>query len=151
MGLQDDIRILSTVPLFAGMNDDQMRLVAFGAERRHLSAGQTLFREKAPAECADVVARGRFELSSLGRGGKPRVEAVAERGTMLSELALVTMVERKYTAVAMEDADVIRITRALFHRLLEEYPEMAAIIEARIRASISGLIDGAAAMADRFR
>lgn len=151
MALADDIELLSGVPLFSGLDGDQLRLIAFGAEHRLVASGQALFREKSPAECAYVVARGRFELSSLGRGGKPRVEAVAEQGTMLSELALVTMVERKYTAVAMEDADVIRITRALFHRLLEEYPEMAAIIEARIRASISGLIDGAAAMADRFR
>lgn len=151
MALADDIELLSGVPLFAGLDSDQLRLIAFGAEHRPVASGQALFREKSPAECAYVVARGRFELSSLGRGGKPRIEAVAERGTMLSELALVTMVERKYTAVATEDADVIRITRALFHRLLEEYPEMAAIIEARIRTAINGLIDGAAAMADRFR
>ncbi len=69
---------------------------------------------------------------------------------MLSELALVTMVERKFTAVALEDGDVIRITRALFHRLLEEYPDMAALVETRIRAAIGSLIDGAAAMAGRF-
>ena len=115
-----------------------------------MGKGQALFREKSPAECAYVVTRGRFELSTLARGGKAKVEGVAGPGVMLSELALVTMVERKFTAVALEDGDVIRITRALFHRLLEEYPDMAALVETRIRAAIGSLIDGAAAMAGRF-
>ncbi|GEO85852.1 MULTISPECIES: cyclic nucleotide-binding domain-containing protein [Alphaproteobacteria] len=150
MALADDIDLLAKVPLFAGLSSDQLRLIAFGAEHRPVAKGQALFREKSPAECAYVVARGEFELSTLGRGGKPKSEGVVGRGVMLSELALVTMVERKYTAVASEDADVIRITRALFHRLLEEYPDMAVVIEGRIRAALASLIDGAAAMAGRF-
>jgi len=150
MALTDDIRLLSKVPLFQDLGDDQLRLIAFGAERRHVPGGQILFREKSPAECAFVVVSGSFELSILGRNGKPKVEATATPGTMLSELALVTLVERKFTAVAQSDSDVIRITRSLFHRLLEEYPDVAAIVEGRIRDNISGMAKAAAAMQYRF-
>jgi len=101
MALADDIELLAKVPLFAGLSSDQLRLIAFGAEHRPVGAGQALFRERSPAECAYVVARGTFELSSLARGGKPRVEGVAGPGVMLSELALVSMVERKFTAIAL--------------------------------------------------
>jgi len=59
-------------------------------------------------------------------------------------------VERKFTAVAQSDSDVIRITRSLFHRLLEEYPDVAAIVEGRIRDNISGMAKAAAAMQYRF-
>ncbi len=150
MALSDDIELLSAVPLLQGLDADQLRLIAFGAEHRHVSAGQALFREKTPADCAYVIARGQFELSLLGRGGKPRIEAVAGVGTMLSELALATMVERKFTAIALEDSDVIRITRALFHRLLEEYPAMAAVVGDRIRDNIAALAFDAGAMTGRF-
>ncbi len=150
MALSDDIELLSCVPLFQGLDNDQLRLIAFGAEHRTVAAGQALFRERSPAECAYVMSRGRLELSTFGRGGKPKVEAVAERGTMLSELALVTMVERKYTAIALEDCEVIRITRAMFHRLLEEYPAMAAVVQERIRLSLRSLVEGSAALAPRF-
>ncbi|NML75586.1 cyclic nucleotide-binding domain-containing protein [Rhizobium sp. S-51] len=150
MALADDIDLLGKVPLFADLSPDQLRLIAFGAEHRTISKGQALFREKSPAECAYVVSRGRIELSTIGRGGKQEVEATVGPGVMLSELALVTMVERKFTATALEDGDVIRITRALFHRLLEEYPDMARVVEGRIRAAIGSLIDGASAMAGRF-
>ena len=150
MALSDDIDLLSAVPLFSGLDTDQLRLVAFGAEHRQIATGQVLFREKSPAECAYVVVSGTLELHVIGRGGKSRLETTVGKGVMLSELALVTMVERKFTAVAREDVDVIRITRAMFHRLLEEYPSMARHVEARIKQSISALVDGTAAMAGRF-
>lgn len=150
MALSDDIELLSAVPLFSDMDTDQLRLIAFGAEHRQIAAGQVLFREKSPAECAYVVSAGSFELHVIGRGGKSRLETTVGKGVMLSELALVTMVERKFTAVAKEDADVIRIPRAMFHRLMEEYPAMARLVEARIKQSISALIDGSVALAARF-
>ena len=150
MALVDDINLFSQLPLFRGMGDDQLRLIAFGADRRHLAAGQTLFRERSPAECAYVVASGRFELTTLDARGASRVEAVVEAGTLLSELALVTLVERKYTAVALEDSTVIRITRALFHRLIEEYPEAAQLIEGRVRENFAAMVKQATAMLHRF-
>ncbi|MCJ8239806.1 cyclic nucleotide-binding domain-containing protein [Peteryoungia algae] len=150
MALSDDIELLAALPLFSGLDNDQLRLIAFGAEHRQVAAGQALFREKAPAECAYVIARGEIELYVIGRDGKPHLETRVGPGVMLSELALVTMVERKYTAVAAADVDVIRITRALFHRLLEEYPQMARQVEGRIKQSLASLIEGAGALAPRF-
>ena len=149
MALADDIRLLARLPLFKDMGEEELRLIAFGADRRHLAAGQTLFREKSPAECAYVVARGSFELSAheSGSAGAP---GIAGAGTLLSELALVTLVERKFTAVALEESDVIRITRALFHRLMEEYPDAARRIEARIRQNLAAMALQAAAMLHRF-
>jgi CRP-like cAMP-binding protein len=150
MALSDDIRLLSGVPLFQGLDDDQLRLVAFGAERRSVAKGQELFREQSPAECAYVVARGRLDLYTLGRDGIADLARSVGPGTMLSELALVTMVERKFTAIAAEDGEVLRIPRTLFHRLLEEYPAVARILEQRIRDNLVGMAKAAAAMQGRF-
>lgn len=141
MALHDDIRLLASVPLFSGLNDDQLRLLSFGAERRALLSGMTLFREKSPAECAYVIASGSIQLTSQGKNGKPQAEGVANAGALLSELALVTLVERKFTAQALEDSEVIRIPRPLFQRLMEEYPDVAEMVQDRIRANIGGLVD----------
>lgn len=150
MSLNDDINLLSEVPLFRGLDSDQLRLLAFGAERRPVAAGQELFREGSPAEAAFVVSRGSFELSVIGRDGKSQVDTVIGRGTLLSELALVTMVERKFTAIAVEDAEVLRISRSLFHRLLEEYPQVGRMVETRIRDNIVALAKAAAGLQERF-
>ncbi|SME98000.1 Cyclic nucleotide-binding domain-containing protein [Xaviernesmea oryzae] len=150
MSLTEDIRLLSGVPLFREMNGDQLRLIAFGAERRQVSPGQELFRERSPAESAFIVSKGRFELLVAGRNGEVRAEATVGPGTLLSELALITMVERKFTAMAIEEAEALKISRCLFHRLLEEYPDVGRVIEGRIRDNITGLAKAAAAMGHRF-
>ena len=46
MALDDHIRILSGVRLFAGFTQDQLRLLAFGAEAMNLPAGRKLFKRK---------------------------------------------------------------------------------------------------------
>lgn len=149
MALNDDIRLLSQVALFRELEEDQLRLLAFGAERRGVAGGQELFREASPAECAFVVAKGAFELYASERGSA-RLQDVAVTGTLLSELALITMVERKFTAIAVEDAEVLRITRTLFHRLLEEYPQVGKMVEVRIRDNIVAMATAATGMQQRF-
>ena len=124
MALNDDIRLLAQVPLF---------------------------REGSPAEAAYIVAHGQIGLYALDRMGDIRHQKDVGAGTLLSELALVTMVERKFTAVAASDADVLKINRPLFQRLLEEYPQVGRVIEARIRENIAGLAKAAGAMEHRFR
>ena len=150
MALNDDIKLFAQVPLFQGLDDDQLRLVAFGAERRNIGKGQALFREHSPAECAFVVSRGRFDLYTEGRDGLAELNSSVGPGTLLSELALVTMVERKFTAVAAEDGEVLRVPRTLFHRLLEEYPAVARLLEARIKENLVALAKAAQAMSGRF-
>jgi len=149
MALHDDIRLLSQVTLFRELEQDQLRLLAFGAERRAVAAGQELFREGSPAECAFVVASGTCELYSADKS-VARLRDVAVPGTLLSELALVTMVERKITAIAVEDAEVLRVTRTLFHRLLEEYPEVGRLVEGRIRDNIVAMAKAATNLQHRF-
>jgi CRP-like cAMP-binding protein len=151
MAVSDDVELLAGVPLFKGLNSEQLRLIAFGAEHRGLPLNDVLFRQGEEAECAYVVASGRIDLYVTDRSGAHHLEARAGRGTMLSELALATAVERKFTAIAAEDSDVIRITRPLFHRMIEEYPDMAVVVRQRIAVSLKGLASQAAALQDKFK
>lgn len=151
MALNDDIALLSIVPLFRDISEDKLRLIAFGAERRKMQAGQMLFKEGTPADCAFVVADGRFELSRTGKdGGRPVSLGFAERGTLLGELAMVTAVNRSMTAIAPDNAEVIRINRPLFRRMLEEYPDIAGIVRQRIDENLAALSADLGKISGRF-
>lgn len=150
MSLASDIDLLSKVPVFEGMSDEQLRLVAFGTEKRRLSGGQVLFKEHSPAECAYIVTSGTLELSIETISGSHETLYTVSSGAMLSELALFTLCERKYTAIAVDDVEVFRITRIIFHRLVEEYPEIGQLVIKRIQNNIAALADGAAGMQHRF-
>jgi CRP-like cAMP-binding protein len=150
MSLAHDIDLLAKVPVFEGMNDEQLRLIAFGTEKRRLSAGQVLFKEYSPAECAYIITNGTVELSVETKSGSYETQYRVGKGVMLSELALFTLCERKYTAIALDDVEVFRITRIIFHRLVEEYPEIGQLVIQRIQNNIAELASGAASMQHRF-
>jgi CRP-like cAMP-binding protein len=150
LALNDDIDLLSSVQLFSDIGEDKLRLIAFGAERRKLQAGQTLYRENTAADCAFVVAEGRIELTRSDRNGRSVTVNTAGRGTLLGELAMVTAVERTMTAIAIDASEVIRINRPLFRRMLEEYPEIADVVRGRIAANLQALNQELGRAATRF-
>jgi CRP-like cAMP-binding protein len=149
MALEDDIRILEQVSLLEGFTRDQLRLLAFGAESMRFRAGRELYREGAAADCAYVVSAGTIELSrTRGRENTPIGEAGP--GAMLGELALIAGGERMTTATAATDVEVIRLNRSLFRRILEEYPDVAASLHARIAANMKAMLDDITQLSGRF-
>ena len=60
MALDDDIRVLSAVRLFEGFTQEQLRLLAFGAETTVLPAERKLYREHDEADSAYVATLWAF-------------------------------------------------------------------------------------------
>ena len=149
MALDDDIRVLSGVRLFQSLTAEQLRLLAFGAENIKLSQGRDLFREDAPADCAYVVVRGSIELFRTVDGERIRLSQ-AVPGTMIDEMALIVASNRQTGAVAEEESEVIRLNRALFRRILEEYPEVAHALRQRFAAEFSAMAAKIARLQPRF-
>ena len=151
MALKDDIALLARVPLFSGLSEEQIRLLAFGAERRRVAAGQTLFRQGAPGDCAFAVASGVIELTTTTSNGTTRRVGEAGAASLLGEMAMISPVERKFTAVAKEMSEVIRIPRPLFIRMLEEYPALADVVRQRIETNLRRTITELSQVSSRLK
>lgn len=149
MALDDDIRILSAVDLFSELTAEQLRLLAFGAESMRFSEGREIYRPGAPADSAFVVARGTVDLYQDGEEGRV-VLASYGAGAILGELALITATQRLTGAVAASDVEVVRISRTLFRRILEEYPDLAARLHAHISRDLEALLRRIEKLAPRF-
>lgn len=150
MALIEDIALLNTVEMFRELGEDKLRLIAFGAERRRLQPGQVLFRQDAPADCAFVVADGKFELTQTGRDGSNVVIGTAGAGALLGEIAMISPVNRSMSAIAVDSSEIMRINRPLFRRMLEEYPEIAEIIRKRLAGNLAQLTRDIGILANRF-
>lgn len=149
MALDDDIRILSGVRLFEGFTQEQLRLLAFGAENIHLPADRKLYREEDEADSAYVVVSGRISLYRDIDGTRTEVGS-AGPGAMLGELALIADTRRLTSAAAQVDSEIIRLNRKMFHRILEEYPEVAARLHQHILEDLQDMIARIESMAPRF-
>ena len=149
MALDDDIRILSAVGLFQGFTQEQLRLLAFGAETTLLQADRKLYREDDEADSAYVVVSGRIALYREQNGERIPI-GTAGPGAMLSELALIADTKRLTSASAAIDSEVIRLSRKMFRRILEEYPEVAVKLHERISEEFQTMIRRIEKLAPRF-
>ena len=150
MALKDDIALFRQLSIFEGLSEEHLRLLAFGAERRRLEKGHVLFRQGAAADSAFVVTKGRLKLSIHAPTGGERPLDEAATGAILTEIAMITEAERHFTATALEESEVIRISRILFRRMLEEYPEVAVATARRLRENFTRLVAAARATTDKF-
>jgi CRP-like cAMP-binding protein len=143
MTIEDDIAFLSQVPVLRRLGAPALRILAIGAEAYSVEAGQVLFAAGDAADCAYVVQQGSFQLTE--RAGD--AELIAEPGSLLGEGALLVQSQRPATAVAREDAVVLRISRTMFLRMLDSYPEAAQ----RLRELIAARADQWAREMDNVR
>jgi CRP-like cAMP-binding protein len=130
VALEDDIRTLAEAPLLDELGHDALRLLAFSADRLTLAEGDVLFREGDAADSGFVLVAGSLALTR--RNG----EKIVGPGALIGELALVSDTTRPATATAREPSRVYCIARGLFERLLDEYPELASKLHARLSARV---------------
>jgi CRP-like cAMP-binding protein len=112
-----------------------LRILAIGAETRHVHGGEVLFNAGDEAEGGFVVQAGRFQLSSSEDGKDLTVGPC----TLLGEVALFAETKRPATAKALEPATVLIIPRPLFIRMLDSFPDAAR----KLRATLAGRLDQA--------
>jgi CRP-like cAMP-binding protein len=122
MTIEDDIAYLERIPLLRRLGSGALRIVAIGVESYDLQPGQILFAAGDSADGAYIIQRGSVSLKPE-RSGEP--EVIAGPGTLLGESALLAETRRPATATARESATVMRISRAMFLRMLEGYPDAA--------------------------
>ena len=133
MSLEDDIAFFEQVPTLAALGKQALRVLAIGAEIRHLQSGAVLFYAGELADGGYIVQEGALQVEPGGGGG----EYMIGPGTLLGELSLLTDAVSPVTAIATEPTVVVRISRNLFRKMLEGYPAAAK----RLRDMMVGRLD----------
>lgn len=135
MSLEDDLRQLSSIPLFAALEHEARRLLAFSAETRILNAGEALFRKGERSDCGYFLLSGLMEIEPADSHGDRKL---IRPPVLIGEIAMLLETERPATIVASEPTTLLKITRSLFQRVLREHPRSASqtrqLIESRLIA-----------------
>lgn len=132
MTIEDDIAFLERIPSLALLGRPALRVVAMGAENRTLRAGEVLFQAGDTADSGYVVQQGSLALKPDTSGDAQ--EVVVGPATLLGELSLLIENARPMTATALDRTSVIRISRSLFLKMLEGFPDAAARLRDHIGA-----------------
>lgn len=139
MSLDDHIQRLKNIPFFAHLEPEALRLVAFAGDTRRYFSGQALFRRGEVSDGGYVVLAGKFALYPSDSKAEPASEIGP--GALIGETALLASTERPVTAIALEDATVLKISRGAFQRVLQEFPQSAVRLRDALAARLTAFVD----------
>ena len=123
MLLNDEVKMLKLVPLFAGVSPAKLKLLAFTSERVSYRAGDVLCRQGDTGDAAFVLLSGHADVIVDGPTGQIKV-ADLEENAIVGEIAILCDVARTATVKAATAVEALRISKENFFKLMSDFPEM---------------------------
>lgn len=124
--------ITRRVPLFAGLDADDLRYVLRVARRLEFAAGATLLRQGQAADSALILEDGHVSIVSNLPGGGEVVIAELGPGSVLGEMALLDSGVRSANVIALEPTACLSMERDAFRLLIAQGNRTALAINHRI-------------------
>lgn len=137
-------KILRKTPLFANLTEEEMRGLRARVGTRRFRRSELLFSEGDACTGLFLVASGKIRIFKLSAGGREQVLAVEGPGSSFAELPVFDGGNYPASASALEDAEVLFISRKDFQNFCREHPDVAlkviAVVGSRLRRLV-GIIE----------
>ena len=127
MSLNEEVDLLRNIPLFSNLEPAKLKLLAFTSERVKFAPGQALFNQGEPGDAAYIIVDGEAEVLVNTAGG-PLIVATMGRNDFVGEIAILCDVPRTASVRAKTPLTTLCISKELFFRLVNEFPQMAVEI-----------------------
>ncbi|MCZ6730698.1 MAG: Crp/Fnr family transcriptional regulator [SAR324 cluster bacterium] len=131
---------LKSVPLFAGLEEQQLKRLAQRAVPRRAEAGTMLFAEGDDCEGLYVIFSGALKIFKLSAQGREQVLAVERSGGVVAELPVFDGGPYPASCEPIESALVIFISKQDFRRSCRQDPELALQVLASVGGRLRRLV-----------
>ncbi len=116
---------LAAIPLFAGLDPDDLHRLGQLVRRTTFPAGSTIMTAEQPGEAAYVIVRGTVKVHVEQEDGSDVVLAIRGPGEVIGEMSLVDNVGRSASVVTLEETTCFWIDRVAFQSCLQTMPRLA--------------------------
>src|SRR5437660_11343495 len=136
--------ILRKTPLFASLTDTETKALAARTSRKRFQRDEQLFAEGDPCTGLFLVATGKIRIFKLSPAGREQILAVEGPGSSFAELPVFDGGNYPAAASAIEDTEVLFISRKDFQNFCREHPDVGlkviAVVGLRLRRLV-GIIE----------
>jgi CRP/FNR family cyclic AMP-dependent transcriptional regulator len=112
------VDMIRSVPLFSTLSDDEFNQLAHIFVARSYRKNQIIFLEEETGNYMYLVLSGKVKVAKSGTGGKETILAIHRAGDFFGEMSLLDGKTAPATVSAMEDAKIISVSGADFHKYL---------------------------------
>jgi uncharacterized membrane protein len=132
-----DSALLSNVPLFERLDEEERSLLAGQLEEVVFQAGEIIFKRGDPGGAVFIVASGQVQIYVEDTTGSRIVFETAKVGDFFGELSLLDGDPRSASAQAIEPTRTLHVDRSDLQLLFRRHPDAAmdvlAVIGRRLR------------------
>jgi CRP/FNR family cyclic AMP-dependent transcriptional regulator len=136
--------VLRKTPLFASLTENEMHALASRVSKKRVQRGELLFGEGDPCKGLYLVVSGKIRIFKLSAAGREQVLAIEGPGSSFAELPVFDGGSYPAAASALEDAELLFISRKDFQNFCREHPDVAlkviAVVGTRLRRLV-GIIE----------
>jgi CRP/FNR family transcriptional regulator, cyclic AMP receptor protein len=136
--------VLRRVPLFADLSDTEIKFLAERAVPRRYAPGELIFSEGDPCPGLFVIESGNVRVFKSSPGGREQVLAIEKSGNSIAELPVFDGGNFPASASAVDDAQLLFVSKQDFHSLCLFHPKVALkvlrVVGTRLRALV-GIIE----------
>lgn len=122
--LDREAAALRSIPLFRGVDDSKLRLLAFLSERITFDDGENLVEEGDFGDTAYIIIDGTADVVINTPAGQQRVATVG-KNDFVGEIAILIDVPRTATVRATSTVLALSINKEHFFKMLSNFPDMA--------------------------
>ena len=105
------------------MTIEESIIKSSGAKVKHYNAGDVIFSEHDIPQYYFQIVDGEVKLNNYNEDGKEMIQSILARGQSVGEFLLFMNKSYPVNAIALTSAKILRLPKARFLSLLEEYPE----------------------------
>jgi len=132
-------RIIKGIPFFACLSEEEIKELQHVLVEKHFSRNKIIFLEEDTQNYMYVILSGRVKIVHLGQDGKEHILAVHKTGDFFGEMALLDGKTAPATVIAMEDTNIMIMSKKDFEEYLLKnsrvLKEIISILCARLRDS----------------
>ena len=139
MSVRVNAEVFRRIPLFAECDPAHLQVMAFACDRQEFPSGSSVIRQGETGDSGYLILRGAADVL-LTEAGVSRAIARVEPGSFIGELGMIAMLPYAVTVAATSDVSVARVSRSLFMRVVEEFPDFGVKVMAVLSRKLAGSV-----------
>jgi CRP/FNR family transcriptional regulator, cyclic AMP receptor protein len=120
----DILNLVRMIPIFAELNEDEIKKIADIGISRKYSKNSIVFLEEEAGAALFIIISGKVKVVRTDDEGKEVILSILGSGEFFGEMALLDGLPRSATVVSTEESELFMIHRREFLQLIESSPQV---------------------------
>ncbi len=149
MSVNTDVELLQRVPMFAHVDPAHLKVLVFSSQKKTVSAGSFVLKKGSQGNAGFLVISGKGIVRRDNKGAS-RAIARVQQGAFVGEMSMIGGVPSPISVQAVDDMVLLKITKKIFFRVCEEFPDVGVKVLAVLTQKLDGSLNELRGVQDYF-